>query len=64
MQKGIPSVRLPAVEKAMAHYASCIETLPGQWSQQPGAGAACGLGFAIVALEGQLFAGADLLCFG
>lgn len=60
-QKGIPPMRLPAVEKAMEHYASCIETSPGDWSQRPGAGAAGGLGFAILAIGGQLRPGADLV---
>lgn len=70
-QKGASDDDLPVLEAAVAHFADIVERdLPGgPWRSLPGAGAAGGLGFALLAFCGATMANgaeavADLTGFG
>ncbi len=60
-QKGIALNRLNDVEASMVHYARHIEDGAPKWSLVPGAGAAGGIGFGILALGGILAGGAETI---
>ncbi|NDI35286.1 glycerate kinase [Chengkuizengella sediminis] len=58
-QKGATKQQVKVLDTALSKYASLIELhLHDSFQNKPGAGAAGGLGFAFLALEGQMFSGA------
>lgn len=57
-QKGVAAHRLAAMDAAMAQYAALVDPL-GTAVHAPGAGAAGGMGFAILACGGRLQGGAE-----
>ncbi|WP_163578875.1 glycerate kinase [Gracilibacillus saliphilus] len=61
-QKGASSEQIQLYDNALNKFAHLIEDhLHHHWQQVPGAGAAGGLGFAFLALGGQLESGASLI---
>jgi glycerate kinase len=61
-QKGAADEDLPVLERALAHFADVVERdVPGgPWRNRPGAGAAGGLGFALMAFCGaRMTSGAE-----
>ncbi|MFC4323532.1 glycerate kinase [Litchfieldia salsa] len=61
-QKGITEDRLEGYDQAMKKYASLIETHTGLRTQsKPGAGAAGGLGFAFMLLNGKIESGSKIV---
>lgn len=61
-QKGLAAAELPAYDAAMAHVANLLEKqLNKSLQQTPGAGAAGGLGFALLVLGAELVPGAALV---
>lgn len=62
LQKGLDPRDQPALDDALARYATLLEAAAGtQLSHQPGAGAAGGLGFALQWLGARYRSGADTL---
>ncbi|MGD8191253.1 glycerate kinase [Brevibacillus ginsengisoli] len=61
-QKGASPDQVEQMDSAMSHFAHLIESHAGKSLQnQPGAGAAGGLGFAFILLGGKLIPGAQLV---
>lgn len=60
-QKGIAPERLVPMDDAMAHYAGVMHGALDTLADVPGAGAAGGMGFGILALGGRLQSGAQTL---
>jgi glycerate kinase len=63
-QKGAPADDLPLLERALAHFADVVERdVPGgPWRDLPGAGAAGGLGFGLLAFcSGRMTGGAEVV---
>lgn len=61
-QKGASPEQQAMLDKAMGSYAALIEAAAGaSWQSKPGAGAAGGLGFAMLAIGGVQESGADWL---
>lgn len=61
-QKGATPRQLEAYDQAMAHFGQVVEKeTAGKFMDSPGAGAAGGLGFALLALGGELMSGAKLV---
>jgi glycerate kinase len=60
-QKGASDDDLPVLERALAHFADVVERdVPGgPWRDRPGAGAAGGLGFALMAFCGARMTSGD-----
>ncbi len=58
-QKGVAPERLAAVDAAMGHYAEIVHSVGGAPVDFPGAGAAGGIGFGILAAGGRLQGGAQ-----
>ncbi|PSR30617.1 MAG: glycerate kinase [Sulfobacillus benefaciens] len=62
LQKGILPGDIKRVEDAMGHYAHCVQGSAGpDWANVPGAGAAGGMGFGILAMGGRLQSGAEVV---
>lgn len=60
VQKGIPLDALDRINRAMTHYGQCVQRGHGEdWLNKPGAGAAGGMGFGILAAGGDLEPGAE-----
>ncbi|NBI30027.1 glycerate kinase [Chengkuizengella marina] len=60
-QKGATKQQVKVLDVALSKYASLIELhLHDSFQNKPGAGAAGGLGFALLTLEGQMFSGAKI----
>ncbi|GAA0447015.1 glycerate kinase [Lentibacillus halophilus] len=61
-QKGATEEQINQYDAALDVYADAVEAALGtSWKDDPGAGAAGGLGFALLAIGGQLASGAKLL---
>lgn len=61
-QKGVTPQQLEVYDRAMKSFGRLVENEIGKkWMQQPGAGAAGGLGFALLALGAELISGAKLV---
>lgn len=61
-QKGATSEQVRRYDEALAHYGACVEAKCSQsLMMQPGAGAAGGLGFALMVLGGEIRSGANLV---
>ncbi|MBV8085778.1 MAG: glycerate kinase [Chloroflexi bacterium] len=61
-QKGVNGAMQPVLEKSLAHWAHVVETTVGRSLREvPGAGAAGGLGFGLLALGASLEPGAELV---
>lgn len=61
-QKGVTPTQLPILDGAMARWGTLLERAFGrQVCTQPGAGAAGGLGAALLALGGTIYSGTDYL---
>ena len=61
-QKGAMREQLESMDRAMANYANLLEQAFGQaYQHEKGAGAAGGLGFALMLLGGKLRSGAELV---
>ncbi|OCT12043.1 glycerate kinase [Paenibacillus pectinilyticus] len=61
-QKGATSEMVVALDEAMSRYAEVVETvLVNEFRHSPGAGAAGGLGFALLAIGAQIVPGAQLV---
>lgn len=65
-QKGLPEAKLAIYDKYHKSFAQCVEQVTGRnCSNEPGAGAAGGLGFALMSfLNAKLNAGIDLVMRG
>lgn len=61
-QKGATKEQIKAYDQALATFASYVEhELAGSFQKTPGAGAAGGLGFALLAVGAKLVSGAELI---
>lgn len=61
-QKGVTPERITEVDNALAHFAGLLETALGRSARnEPGAGAAGGLGFALRMLGGRFDPGAEVV---
>lgn len=61
-QKGVAADRIKDHDFALAHFANVVESTVGSfWQNAQGAGAAGGLGFALMAIGGRLESGAELV---
>jgi len=61
-QKGVASEQITEVDNALAHFARLLETALGRSARdEPGAGAAGGLGFALRMLGGRFNPGAEVV---
>ncbi|WP_404405155.1 glycerate kinase [Jeotgalibacillus malaysiensis] len=61
-QKGATPEQIARYDKAMAHYGKLVEAFTGRrLMETPGAGAAGGLGFALLSLGATLVSGAELI---
>lgn len=61
-QKGVAADEVPALDSALARFArACGDALGRDVADTPGAGAAGGLGYALLCLGGRLVSGADYL---
>lgn len=61
-QKGATAGEVEVMDEALGNYADSVEAaLGGDWRNCPGAGAAGGLGFAALALGGEIVSGAGLV---
>ncbi|MFD1362122.1 glycerate kinase [Lentibacillus salinarum] len=61
-QKGLEAAQIKRYDMALEQYADAVESvLKQQFKNIPGAGAAGGLGFALLAIGGNLVSGAELL---
>jgi glycerate kinase len=61
-QKGVRPETIPAIDARLAQFATLAETAVGRSAKDlPGAGAAGGLGFALLLLGGELRSGAEVI---
>jgi len=61
-QKGASAADLETLERRMEHWAELLETATGRrWREQPGAGAAGGLAFGLMALLAQVRSGFEVI---
>jgi glycerate kinase len=62
-QKGVQPEQIATLDAALAHYATLLESAAGkQATTTPGAGAAGGLGYALLMLGAHLQSGAETIC--
>ncbi|MDB5774699.1 MAG: glycerate kinase [Herbaspirillum sp.] len=62
-QKGVRPEQLAAIDRTLAHFADLFEQATGRHAAlTPGAGAAGGLGYALLMLGAQLQSGAETVC--
>lgn len=60
-QKGLPLDKCEIIDQSMQHYASIVETTQPCLQYVPGAGAAGGLGYALLLCQGHLQRGFDVV---